>query len=486
MNPSRKSRFILTYALVLVIYGCLLQNIQLQLFLIRFVNNKLGIILNEHFRSIGLSYVSTFLIFSGVVCLLYFLRLKDKLSEIQFNVITVCLIVFHYFYYLFLNAENYPVYDDQGAILNFLLNYSSVISLSEKFHLIIAPYNESMLIFPKLFVLCWWKIFGMMNFKYLILFNGILLLSLHLFLFAKIKTNQKYLLLVLTVFMFQFQYYDDAFWAISGLCYYGVLVFAALAFYFLQEKSPRGFYLALICSVIATFTFGNGWLCILLCIGFLIVEKNFERILAWTILLVLVLIGFFMMRFQIQFLTPINWNPLDNILFILVLLGSAFQFFYTIHLPVIVGIFIVASFIVLTIKKQYKVAPIRYLLLAFIILSVVTAAPLRSGLESNGLYGLRVRYGIFSILAFTLTLSLLAGYKWNTKKYAGYFIASAFAYNMLTGFFFYPEQVIRSERIRTIVAGIRADQFDVGYSTFQKDDIEQLLKQSIEKGIYKP
>ncbi|CAN5481780.1 hypothetical protein BH11BAC1_BH11BAC1_29440 [soil metagenome] len=448
----------------------------------------MGISLNEHFRSIGLSYVSTFLIFSGVVSLLYYFRLKNKLSEQNFYLASVCLVVLHYFHYLFINAVNYPVYDDQGAILEFLLKYSNASSVNEKIRLLIAPYNESNIIFPKLFVLGWLKISGSINFRYLILFNGLLLLFLQLFLFAKLLTNvsSRYLFFVLSLFIFQFQNYDDAFWAISGLGYYGVFIFTTLAFYFLQKQNPSAIFSALTFSLIASYTFGNGWLSFPICICFLILEKRFRELWLWMIAFALVLISYFIMRSEFHALSIANWNLTDNILFILIFSGSAFQFFFSPVIPIIVGIFIVSGFVFLAIKKQFKIYPVHFLMLTFIFFSAIAASPFRSGMEPHGLYGLHVRYGIFSILAFALTVYLLLEYNGYKIKYKNYLIASAFTYNALTGIFFYPEVEIRREKIQSMMAGIRENKFDLGSYTFREDDVEILLKESIRKGIYKP
>ncbi|MEO8087079.1 MAG: hypothetical protein ABI763_09680 [Bacteroidota bacterium] len=481
----RKIIFSFGLGLMMIVFGFLLHNIDMQSFLIQFIKNKLDVSLDEHFRSIGFSYLSTFLLFSGVVTFLYFLVLKNKFTEFHFYVASFCLLVFHYCCYLFVNARNYPVYDDQGAILEFLLNYSNTSTVNEKICLIIAPYNESIIIFPKLFVLGWLKIAGSINFRTLILFNGLLLLFLQLFLFAKMMTKEtsRFLFFVLSLFIFQFQFYDDAFWATSGLCYYGSFIFTALAFYFLHRGKN---FPALTFAIVSAFTFGNGWGSFFICIAFLLLEKRFRELMMWIPAFILVSIIFFMLRLDFHPLSTANWNLLDNILFILIFIGSAFQFFYSPVIPIIAGTFIISAFIFLAIKKQYKTYPVHFLLLAFIIFSAIAASPLRSGMEPNGLYGLHVRYGIFSILAFTLTVYLLSAYNGFEKKYKNYLIASAFIYNALTGIFFYPEAEIRREKIQSMMVGIKENKFDVGYSTFREDDVEILLKESIRKGIYKP
>src|SRR5437868_1022062 len=143
MNHSRKTRLVFFTAIIFIISGCLLQAAQLQLLIVRFANHSFGISLDEHFRCIGLSYLSTFLLLSGSICFAYLARLKNKLSELNFYAISVSLFVLHYFYYLFLNAKNFPVFDDQGALLDFLVRYCNTSSAVEKIRLIVSPYNES-------------------------------------------------------------------------------------------------------------------------------------------------------------------------------------------------------------------------------------------------------------------------------------------------------------------------------------------------------
>ncbi|MBU1820353.1 MAG: hypothetical protein KKG00_02420, partial [Bacteroidetes bacterium] len=51
--------------------------------------------------------------------------------------------------------------------------------------------------------------------------------------------------------------FENIFWGVSSLCNFGVLLFAMLAFY-LATHHPRGIYGALLCALLATFTYGNG------------------------------------------------------------------------------------------------------------------------------------------------------------------------------------------------------------------------------------
>jgi len=488
MNSSRKNRIVLYTSFFFLLLGIAFCQENFRLQLVHIAINFSGIALDEHFRSIGLSYLATYLILLGSIGLLYFFHLRNALKEKHFYFFSVSLLLIHYFYHLSANAINFPVYDDQGAILDFLLKSGDATSASEKFRLLLKPYNESMVVFPKLFALCWLKISGQVNFRQLILFNGLLLIAFHLFLFRKATGNiiPMPLFFILSIFVFQFQFYDDAFWVLSGLCFYGVFLMAAAIFYMLQKNSRQLNYLTLFISLVATFTFGNGWTLFPLCIFYLLSEKKKMEIIPWMLTFVLTIIIYFVLRAQFHPLSDFHLNLLDNILFILIFLGSAFQFGYTPHIPVLVGLFIVWAFVNAVRKKQYKTSPVLFFMLAFLIGSAVTAAPLRSGIEPYGQYGIQVRYGIFSIYAIVISIALLLENRIVTNKMLAYLFATAFAYNALTGIFFFPETVLRREIIETVVAGIRIDKYDVKYTTYQRNDIEMLLKEAIKKGIYRP
>jgi len=445
-----------------------------------------GLHLDEHFRSAGFYYVATVFILLGIVGSMNVLRLGGVLSDARFYSMSVMLVLVHYFFHLSSNAINYPVYDDQGAILDFLLKYNQSSSWSERISLLFLPYNESMVVFPKLIALGWYKIFGEVNFRNMILFNGMLLTFFHFYLFRiTTKIISPLMFLVVSLFIFQFQPFDDIFWVLSGFCFYVSFILAAIAFRLLGNGNRRSGFIALMLSVIATFTFGNGWLLFPLGISILIRGKKNAELIPWLAVFFLSFLVLYLKRSEFHPLSEVNLNPVDGFLFVLIFLGSAFQFGYVTLLPVLAGMFIIAALVIILRKKQFNSSPEMFWMLVFIIASAVTAAPLRSGIEPYGHYGMQVRYGIFSIFAFTISLALL-NENLTSRKRSGILFSAAVIYQLLTGVFFFPEAVIRKEKIETVIEGIRNNIYDVRYTTYNRNDIEVLMKEAVAKGIYNP
>lgn len=453
--------------------------------LVQSMNNIMHANLDVHFRSIGFSYLGGWLIVSGIICILYILMQYGKIKPPQFYWASALLVIIHYFFLLESNAVNFPLYDDQGAILQFLVNFQKAQTISDQFREICMPYNESLMVFPKLFVLAWFKIFGEINFRCLVIFNGLLLVFLNLLVFHQAPfTKASPLFFIIAVFFFQFQFYDDAFWVLSGLCYYGALISAALSFHLLLNNNTRAKAFSLVFAIIAAFTFGNGWIIFLLSAFALFREKKFGQMTVFLVTLFAVIGVFILSRQSIHPIAPLDWNPVDNTMFILIFLGNAFQFFYSTIIPLIVGLFISSVFIFSLFKKKPEFSSHSFLMLAFIICSACVAAPLRSGIEEGGHYGMYVRYGIFSILAFSLCIQLLFTSRNFSRKAMGGLACAAFLYNGLTGLFFYPEVVIRKEKMEVMIDRLNHHNYDVQFTTHPKDEVEKLFKEAIQGKIY--
>jgi len=484
MTIRRKNIFLSVVSFLILITGILFsyESVRFVTFLYGFLNLSLDV----HFRSIGFYYAGTWMIISSAILFLYLLKLNGYLNQNRFNFISCGLVFIHYFFHLSAIAVNYPIFDDQGVILDFLVRVKKATSIKETVGLMFMPYNESIMVIPKLFAFVWFKIFGEMNFRHLVLFNGLLLVILHLIIFLRYVKKWAPGFFIVTVFIFQFQFYDDAFWAISGLCYYGAFLFATGSISLLLKKERRKNLLAVALALLATFTFGNGWVLFQLAFLFLIVEKKIGLLLPWVLAFIAAAVVFYSLKHRFHTVSTAAWNPIDNFLFLLIFLGSSIQFFYLPFIPALGGVFVLSTFVFILFKRRHHVATFPFLVLAFIVFSAITAAPMRSGLEPYGHYGMQVRYGIFSIVAFMLCILFLAGEFEFFRRKIFILAGAAFAYNLLTGLFFYPEAVIREENILVITDRMNNNDFDIRYTTYEKNKVDHLFKEAIETGIYKP
>jgi len=486
MTLRRKNILLSSVSFLFFIAGILLSSATVRNNIVSSLNVLLNISMDEHFHSIGIYYAGTLLIVSSFILILYIAKINGQLTSNRFYILSSVLVIIHYFFHLSSIAINFPIYDDQGAILDFILRYQNASTIIDKVSLILQPYNESVLAVPKLLVLGWYKIFGEINFRYLDFFNGILLVTMHLFFFFMYFRNWSALFFILTVFLFQYQFYDDAFWAISGLSYYGELLFTGGCICFIRILNRRENFISILFALLAVFTFGNGWLLFPSAIFYLISKKKFRLILPWIAASIVSAVAFYFLRHRFHPISEVHLNPMDNILFILNFLGSSLQFFYSPVIPVMGVIFVISTFVFILLKKKQQVSSFTFFMLGFIILSAIVASPMRSGLDEFGLYGLRVRYGIFSIMALVLCISILAEAFEIGKKKMIIVACSAFLYNMLTGLFFYSEPVIRKENIEVVVEKLKKNDFEIRYTTLDKNDVDNLFREAMAKGIYKP
>jgi hypothetical protein len=485
MNLRRKNIFLSGISLLILITGIFLSK-QSERF-VRFLYSLLNLSLDVHFRSIGFYYAGTWLIVISLILLLYLLKINGYLKPERFIISSAALVIIHYFFHLSAIAINYPMYDDQGVILDFLLKFQKADSFGEKAGLIFTPYNEYILAIPKLIVLAWFKIFGEINFRHLVLFNGFLLVLIYAVFFSEHIKKWSPWVLFFTLLIFQFQFYDDAFWPTSGLCYYNTFLFTSGCIYFLFKKDYRNNIISAIFALLATLTFGNGWLLIPFAFIFLIINKKNYLLLPWIIALLLAATVFYFQRKNFHPLSQeLNLNPFENILFVLVFLGSSLQFFYSPVIPVIGGIFVISTFLYVIFRKKDLTSSFTFIILGFIILSALAASPVRSGLEPYGQSGMQVRYGFFSIMAIALCFSLLAKAHVISKRKMIFISVAACVYNLLTGLFFYPEPVIRKEKIEVVIDDIKHNNFEIRFATLSKEEVDNLFKESIARGIYKP
>jgi hypothetical protein len=488
MNNFLSKRWkVLSLSLSLLIAGCILFNGEIDYSIVGLVNRILSINLNIEFRAFGLEYLATLLIYASITILTWYFQLSGKITRRQFAFLSVIFLILHYTYHVVINSVNYPIFDDQGAVYDFLNQYTGQPNAKGKLHALLMPYNEAWMLFPRFILLTFLSLFHEFNLNHLFLFNaGVLAFFFFLLTICFQKTEAFPYLLIPALLLFQLQYFNTIFIAISGLCYYWVLIFALGSIYFLVQRTKKGKYLALIFACAASITFGNGLLLFPLSIIYLVCKRQWLEAMGWLAALCVFLFLLSGTFLQIQFAGEFTMDVSYWILFIPTLLGSAFQFFYTVHIPVIAGCLVILTFVVGIFRKWYDSSPPLFWMLAFVILSAASAAPFRSAIRPGGYYGLEVRYGFFSIISVVLAVMLLIENSQFFKRKQMWFLIGSFAYNILSGFFFYPEAPVRTQRLEAFVKDAHQNKFNLEYSPYRKAAFDELMKSSIEKGIYKP
>jgi len=363
----RKRSFLIPLSILLFLLGIILFNGENAYAIVRFINRTFSLHLNEEFRAFGIGYVATLLIYASFVCLAWMLYQSGKIKKQHWLFISVSLLVVHYTFHVLNNAVNYPIFDDQGGVIDFLNQYTSQHTAGKKLGALLLPYNEAWMLIPRLFIIATWKIFNEINFTHLFLFNIAALVFLFLLLCRDFLENdlQKFSLII-ALLLFQLQSFNTAFIAISGLCYYWVLIFACYSFRYLQLAQSNKKFLAPAFACAAALTFGNGLLLFPISILYLLSKKRWREAAIWSVTLLVFLTALSSTFSQIQFAGEFTMNPSNWFNFIPGLLGTAFQFFYTLHIPMLMGFIILFVFALSWYRRWHHRSPVAFLLLAFL------------------------------------------------------------------------------------------------------------------------
>ena len=139
---------------------------------------------------------------------------------------------------------NMPYWDDYGAILNFLNNYVNS-SFFEKLKLIFSQHNEHRIVFNRLIEIAQYKLFGEVNFLYLIIIGnfGWGLVILLLWNYTKKSSCSLLLFTPVIFFMLTFVHFELMTWAMASLQQYYQILFSLLAIYFMVTNKAISSYL---------------------------------------------------------------------------------------------------------------------------------------------------------------------------------------------------------------------------------------------------
>lgn len=405
--------------------------------------------------------------------------------------------------YVISNAVNFPLGDDYIFFLQFLNNYSStkdILSIVQQ-----HPTDESRMILIHLIAIGFFYL-NALNFKTLLFISTTCLTGIALLFYRSIQAKQKALLfLTLVFFIFQFQYYDSVVHVSSALTHACAIFFAFYSLYLLNKSSLIAFIASLFFTLLSILNHGCGFVVVICGVILLICQKGKKYLWTWTIFF---LSSIILYSINYQFIGDIAFTDFPFLgqrifscfLFSCAFLGSSFQFLYQETLPIIIGGIIWLYFLSLTIKKYYQKNPVIYFLLLFLICTSCLPSLFRSEQDLHYASALSIRYGIYSMMAICCCIIILFEtnivFK-NKHSLISYFLVFSFLYHISTNLFFYPEMVLRRERLITSIQYLKQKilseksngktdkQFSSPDSIRTKEDEETIIKESILKNIYK-
>ena len=479
-------RIVIPFAALSLLAGCLLFVSQpfLQT-IVTFTGHLLNKNLNFHFWKTGLERmgVELILLSANILLSIFFYKINPN-RFIYFSCLSWIVV---FIIYVIKDSVNIPNADDYGLFLEFLNKYSSDHDLSP----IYSQVTESRMVIMHILGIVLFYLHAF-DFRILTLFSVACLIGIAILLYKSILLQEKALLLLLIVILiFQFQYYNavllpsDALYSTCTVFY----VFASM--YLLNKNSTRMFLFASTWFLIAVLNCGSGFTAFISGFVLLLSQKRSKH-LVWWILFSSITFSIYFYNYSFEngnHISSAGFNAITHqvfrcIIFSFAFLGSPFQFLYQTTLPIIAGGITWFYFLFLTSKKYYKQNPVVYVMLLFAIQTSILPALMRPDYSLDA--DISIRYGIYSITAICCCIIALfeTSAIANNKKLIFTLCVFSTAYHLSTNIFFYPEVVVRKEKLETFIKQIRAGISSPTLPLYAPDNAEAIIKESVRKNIY--
>jgi hypothetical protein len=255
-----------------------------------------------------------------------------------------------YYTIVFISSYNYPIADD-FYLVDFVTNITTSSDLTKSLALLYAQHNEHRIITTKLiFLLDYWS-FGKLNFRHLIMIGNLFHLATF-YIFIKHSPRQfdqrSYFAIFMACMIFQFGSAESMLWSMAAISNYLVLTLALFTLSLLSKDSLRYFALAIVFSILAVFTQGNGILIPFIAVIYLLSQKRYLNSLIMAVIAIMAVLAYFS-----DYQVPLQHaNPLNSIhdigkllVFAVSFTGSAFGVGGS-HYPVLTDLSLIPTLIV--------------------------------------------------------------------------------------------------------------------------------------------
>lgn len=195
-----------------------------------------------------------------------------------FPIIWICQVFFQF-------ALNVPHWDDH-ALKYFILNFEKSSSFTEKIKLLFAQHNEHRIVLTRLFALLVVFIKGNLDFKWLMFLGNLSLFGILGIFYKILKINKKtiFALIPLVWLLLTASLYEIYFWGMTSVQNFWVIFLALFSFYHLSYKSSKySFSIAVLASLLALLTSGNGLLVAIIGIIILGLIKEYKLLFRWSV-----------------------------------------------------------------------------------------------------------------------------------------------------------------------------------------------------------
>jgi hypothetical protein len=188
--------------------------------------------------------------------------------------------------FVYQNALNIPFQDDIDGVYGALQDLIQSPTWSDKIKIFFQQDDEHRVLFDRLVTWGLYQTTGEVSLRSHILIGTALILGLFFLLFRGFQKLQisTHILIPIPWFIFQIQYHEGIFWGMIPNQNFAVLFFAVLAFYWLSKPTWRYWILAALAGLLATFSSGNGMICLLTGLLLLLYQKRWKHLIVWAVL----------------------------------------------------------------------------------------------------------------------------------------------------------------------------------------------------------
>lgn len=329
----------------------------------------------------------------------------------------VCFMAFSLFIFTDIFV-NYPILDDFGAIVNFMVDYLKTTGFKEIIKLLFSQNNDFRLVVLKLITLTDYYIFGQINFQHLRIIGFSFFLSTLFFFFrlGRFQTSKFYHFLPVPLLLISLAYAEINSLAMESLSHFVVIFFVVSCLYYLFET--KKIVLPIILLFLAIYSNGNGLLLAPIGILGLLIAKDYKRLGIWSLFCALAIFVFFLDYEKGN--TPLDASVFKRIAYVFPIYLGGIGGMESIKINMVFGILgIILAIYFLIIKKSYLNNKALSALILFFLGTYLLISSKRQYTDSTAL--LRGAYLINSVCIFVTFYILFYKIhlsKWNESKKA--------------------------------------------------------------------
>ncbi|CAG5011483.1 hypothetical protein DYBT9275_04959 [Dyadobacter sp. CECT 9275] len=349
------------------------------------------------------------------------------------SIIAGIALILIFIFTLFTQTLNAPSFDDFEATLAIIKRfYFENRTWKDRLAVLFLRHNEHRIVISRSVAVLYYHLFGNISFSNLVWFQNVFLLGffgLILKIFADENKLSASAFLIITSFLFSFSFWQVSFYYWAGIQHFTVFFFSFLSLILLNEAvklSSWRFILSVISATLAAFSFGNGFLVLLLGGFILLVQRKYALLAVWAVLSGIMLYITFLVdpnepnekeTFSLVSMAKLLFTFMGSYLFINP--PSDFLVYLNIIFCMIAGLAILIFWVWLFISGYACKKPLLYSLFSLPVLTGILISISRFSTKAAG--GIAPRYMFFTSLIPVLLLLILLDIKVIKREWLGWF-----------------------------------------------------------------